>query len=108
MLLKVGRHFRLGDDVKIIVGRHESENDFLERFRQGRGSVWLEKFSSPLTLIEGPPSAADLQFACQITARYSAGRTEQEVPVLWQIDGQEGQLLEQPLSEDGPLEEIRI
>jgi len=108
MLLKVGRHFRLGDDVKIIVGRHESENDFLERFRDGRGSVWLEAFSSPLTLIEGPPSAADLEFACRITARYSAGRAEYEVPVLWQLDGHEGQLLVRPLSEDRQLDEIRI
>ncbi len=108
MLLKVGRHFRLGDEVKVIVGRHESENDFLERFRDGRGSVWLDAFSSPLTLIEGSPSAADLEFACRITARYSAGRTEAEVPVRWRLDGQEGQLVVRPLSEDRQLDEIRI
>jgi len=108
MLLKVGRHFRLGDDVKIIVGRHETENDFLERFREERGSVWLEAYSSPLTLIEGPASAADLEFACQITARYSAGRAEAEVPVLWNVDGHDGQLLVRPLSEDRQLDEIRI
>ncbi|NKB89910.1 MAG: hypothetical protein GKS06_16985 [Acidobacteria bacterium] len=108
MLLKVGRHFRLGDDVKIIVGRHESENDFLERFRDGRGSVWVEDYSSPLTLIEGPLSAADLEFTCQITARYSAGRNESEIPVHWQVDGEQGQLRVQPLGEDRRLDEIRI
>jgi hypothetical protein len=108
MLLKVGRHFRLENGVKIIVGRHETENDFLERFRDGRGSAWIEAFSSPLTLIEGSPSAADLEFACRVTARYSAGRAEAQVPVLWNLDGQEGQLLVQPLDEDRQLDELRI
>ncbi len=108
MLLKVGRHFRLGDEVKIIVGRHDSENDFLERFRVGRGSVWVEDFGSPLTLIEGPASAADLELACQITARYSAGRGEPTVPVHWSVDGQQGQLVVQPIAQDRLLNEIRI
>ncbi len=108
MLLKVGRHFRLGDEVKIIVGRHQSENDFLERFRHGRGSVWVEKFSSPLTLIEGPPSAQQLELACQITARYSAGRSEPRVPVHWSLEGQRGQLVVEPLQDDSGLDPIRI
>lgn len=108
MLLKLGRHFRIGDDTKIIVGRHESENDFLERFRSGRGSVWMDKFSSPLTLIEGPASAADLELACRITARYSAGRNEEKVPVLWRLGDQEGQLMVEPLQGDAQLDAIRI
>jgi len=108
MLLKVGRHFRLGDEVKIIVGRHESENEFLERFRSGRGSVWVEEFSSPLTLIEGPMSARDLELACRITARYSAGRAQAEVPVHWQIGDETGRLRVEPLREDAQLDAIRI
>ena len=108
MLLKVGRHFRLGDDVKIIVGRHETENDFLERFHEGRGRVWIDEFSSPLTLVEGRPSAAQLEMACQITARYCAGREEPRVPVRWAFPGEEGQLVVEPLREDERLDEIRI
>jgi tRNA U34 2-thiouridine synthase MnmA/TrmU len=108
MLLKVGRHFRLGDGVKIIVGRHEAENDFLERFRVGRGAVWVEEFSSPLTLIEGAPSAEQLELACKITARYCSGRAESEVPVHWHVDEHEGQLVVEPVREHGVLDEIRI
>ncbi len=108
MLLKVGRHFRLDDGVKIIVGRHESENEFLERFRQGRGSVWVEEFGSPLTLIEGPPSAEQLELACRITARYSGGRDQPRVPVRWQVNEQQGQLVVEPLREDGLLERLRV
>lgn len=108
MLLKVGRHFRLGDAVKIIVGRHESENDYLERFREGRGAVWVDAFSSPLTLVEGQPSAEELELACRITARYSAGRDQAEVPVRWRFADREGQLVVQPVREDSLLEPIRI
>lgn len=108
MLLKVGRHFRLGQEVKIIVGRHESENDYLERFRDGRGAAWVEAFSSPLTLIEGAPSAADLELACRITARYSAGRAESEVPVHWAMGDQVGQLVVEPVREDALLDPMRI
>ena len=108
MLLKVGRHFRLSDDVKIIVGRHESENDYLERFRDGRGSVWTDAFSSPLTLVEGVATAADLELACRITARYSAGRDEPQVPVKWSLGTQDGQLLVEPVRQDTLLDELRI
>jgi len=108
MLLKVGRHFRLGDAVKIIVGRHESENDYLERFREGRGAVWVEDFSSPLTLLEGRPSADELELACRITARYSAGRGEPSLPVRWCMGPREGQLRVEPVQEDSLLEPLRI
>lgn len=108
MLLKVGRHFRIGDEVKIIVGRHESENALLERFRQGRGSVWVDAFSSPLTLIEGVPTAQELELACRITARYSAGRGEATVPVRWQVNGRDGQLVVEPVREDSALEPMRL
>lgn len=108
MLLKVGRHFRLGSGVKIIVGRHESENDYMERFREGRGSVWVDDYGSPLTLIEGHPSAEQLELACRITARYSSGRTEPRLPVRWQLDGNRGQLVVSPVSRDETLDELRI
>lgn len=108
MLLKVGRHFRLGDEVKIIVGRHETENDYLERFQTGRGAVWIDDYSSPLTLIEGQPSAAELELACRITARYSAGRSAPRVPVKWRMGEDRGQLMVEPVREDTLLEPMRI
>jgi len=107
MMLKVGRHFRLSDDVKVIVGRDESENDYLERFKQGRGQVWIDEFPSPLTLIEGRASAQDLEIACSITARYSDGREQESVPVKWRIEDSEGQLRVAPV-DDEALEEMRI
>jgi len=108
MLLKVGRHFRLGNGVKVVVGRDEGENDYLERFAEGRGQVWVEVHPSPLTLLEGRPTAEELEIACGITARYSDGRDEPSVPVKWRIGDQEGQLTVEPLTDVERLAELRI
>ncbi len=108
MLLKVGRHFRLSEAVKMVVGRDEGENAYMNRFVDGRAQVWVDDFPSPLTLVEGSPSARDLETACQITARYSDGRGEPAVPVRWKIGDDEGQLTVVPLRDDDALEEMRI
>ena len=108
MLLKVGRHFRLSGEVKVVVGRDEGENAFLQRFIDGRAEVWVEKFPSPLTLLEGQPTAIDLENACRITARYSDGRDEPKVPVRWRMGENEGQLTVVPCRDDAELEELRI
>jgi len=108
MLLKVGRHFRLSGAVKVVVGRDEGENAYLQRFCDGRAEVWVDAFPSPLTLVEGSPSAEELETACRITARYSDGRDEATVPVRWRVDGQEGQLTVAPFRDDSDLEEMRI
>lgn len=108
MLLKVGRHFRLSSDVKLIVGRDEGENAYLLRFAGGRTQVWVDEYPSPLTLVEGPVSAGDLEAACRITARYCDGRDQASVPVRWKVGDDEGQLSVIPLQDDGELEEMRI
>jgi len=36
IILKVGRHLRLSDRLKLVVGRDEAENGFLENYREGR------------------------------------------------------------------------
>ena len=108
MLLKVGRHFRLSGDVKLVVGRDEGENAYMQRFVEGRAEVWVDEFPSPLTLLEGQPSAHELEVACRITARYSDGRAEPRVPVRWRMGDQEGQLTVVPLQDDAELEEMRI
>ena len=108
MLLKVGRHFRLSNDVKVVVGRDQGENAYLERFIQGRAEVWVDDFPSPLTLVEGQPTAIDLETACRITARYSDGRHEPVVPVRWRSGESEGQLTVVPCQDDTELEALRI
>jgi tRNA U34 2-thiouridine synthase MnmA/TrmU len=70
-LLKVGRHLRVKNDLKAIVGRNEGENEFLRRFTPDWISFEVEDFMGPLTLLEGADSEENRQICAQITARYS-------------------------------------
>ena len=81
MLLKIGRHIRPAPHYKLIVSREEGENNFLEGYRKQFTHLRVTSHTGPLTLIEGDPSAEDLELAARITARYSRGRDEEQVQV---------------------------
>ncbi len=82
-LLKVGRHFRLDDKTKIVVGRNEADNLQLFAYKP-ESAAWLEvpDVGSPLTLLIGEASEENVRRAAAITARYSAARREPSVDVL--------------------------
>jgi tRNA-specific 2-thiouridylase len=81
LLLKVGRHFRLGSGIKVVVGRDAPENAFLEGFQAGRWVLQAPDHGSPLTLVEAGASEEDLLAAAALTARYCGGREEPRVRV---------------------------
>ena len=88
-LLSTGRHLRLADGTKIIVGRHEGENNFLDRVRQP--SQWrLEAIGggSPVALVDGPLTPEQTEMAAAVVAGYSRAKKEPEVRV--QVDTEQG------------------
>ncbi len=74
MLLKVGRHIRPAPHYKLIVGREQGENKYLEGYRQTFLSLTPTSHHGPLTLIDGTPQADDVAFAARLAARFSQGR----------------------------------
>ncbi len=70
-MLKVGRHFRLSDDTKAIVGRDEQENKQLLEI--ARDHIRIEPMDTvgPTTLVEGQPTTEEIRLASSLTARYS-------------------------------------
>lgn len=81
MLLKVGRHIRPNNNFKLIVGREEGENNFLEGYRKQFTHFRLLSHTGPLVLLDGEPSAEDIELAARITARFSNSRDAEEVSV---------------------------
>jgi tRNA-uridine 2-sulfurtransferase len=81
MLLKIGRHIRPGDNFKLIVGRDEGENRYLEGYRKRFTSLIADKLNGPLVLIHGDAGTEGLQLAARITARYSQGRDRDSVDI---------------------------
>ncbi|NOX49935.1 MAG: tRNA (5-methylaminomethyl-2-thiouridylate)-methyltransferase [Gammaproteobacteria bacterium] len=79
MLLKVGRHIRPQPHYKLIVGREEGENKYLEGYKGTFISIKTTSHMGPLALIDGAPTPQDIEFACQIVGRYSQGRNATEL-----------------------------
>jgi tRNA-uridine 2-sulfurtransferase len=82
-LLSVGRHFRLSEDVKVIVGRDEGENATLTRLAGNRVRIEPVEVMGPTILVEGSPSEDDLALAGALGSRYGdhAGRD----PIRWRV-----------------------
>lgn len=81
MLLKIGRHLRPRPHFKLIVGREEGENNFLSGYRRQFTHLAATEIDGPVVLAEGDLTAADLELAARITARFGQGRTHDEVAV---------------------------
>jgi tRNA U34 2-thiouridine synthase MnmA/TrmU len=107
ILLKVGRHFRLNPEVKIIVARDASENRFLERFTEPGWRFEALDCGSPITLTEGEPDEATRRLIASITARYSDRRHEPLVEVSARRGDHEERLMVPPVA-DSALEAFRL
>ncbi|MDF3031225.1 MAG: tRNA (5-methylaminomethyl-2-thiouridylate)-methyltransferase [Moraxellaceae bacterium] len=81
MLLKVGRHIRPAPHFKLIVGREEGENNFLEGYRREFHHIRILSHNGPLVLVDGTPDDADLLSAARIAGRFSQGREADEIEV---------------------------
>jgi len=82
MLLKVGRHIRPRPNFKLIVGREEGENKFMEGYRRQFISLHTTSHNGPLVLLDGKDiSDEDLQLAARIVARFGQGRDAESVTV---------------------------
>ena len=82
MLLKVGRHIRPKDNFKMIIGREEGENKFMEGYRKQFINLFTTSHSGPLVLLDGRDiSDADIELAGRIAARFGQGRDAAQVTV---------------------------
>ena len=90
VLLKYGRHFRLSETVKLVVGRDEADNHALSGLVQ-EGDILLEvpAFGSPLCILRGEGADALLPFAARVCKRYSSGKSVDRVEVRVLKTGEE-------------------
>ena len=89
MLLKVGRHIRPAPHYKLIVGREEGENAYLEGYRRQFIALRPTSHKGPLCLIDGNPNSGDVKLAARVLARYSQGRGASSVTVVADTPGGE-------------------
>ncbi len=102
LLLKVGRHLRPAPHYKLMIGREEGENNFLEGYHRQFPHIRILSHPGPLTLVDGNPEAEDLAFAARIAARYSQGRHSDRVRVAVHLpDGVVREMDVLPLPDSG-------
>jgi tRNA U34 2-thiouridine synthase MnmA/TrmU len=108
VLLKVGRHLRLNEEVKVVVGRDEAENSFLSRYRRGRWVFWAPDVTGPTVLVE---SSRDLRWeeieqVAAITARYGHGRDQPALTLCYTAppEGEEAF----PMVDSRPVERVEV
>jgi len=91
IMLKMGRHFRLAPHLKIIIGREEGENNFMQGYKNQFISIFPTSHPGALCLVDGEfKSDEEFHQALALIARYSQGKNATEVTLsVRQIDGTE-------------------
>jgi tRNA U34 2-thiouridine synthase MnmA/TrmU len=81
-LLKTGRHFRINDRIKVIVGRHQRDNALMEEYAKSSDiMLHTAHFPGPATLIPGNASPEELKIAASLCVLYSDAPKNQPVKV---------------------------
>jgi tRNA U34 2-thiouridine synthase MnmA/TrmU len=71
-LLKIGRHFRLDKNTKLIVGRNKDENEMIDALALPN-DILLEakEYVGPTVLLRGDSVDKHVEFSASVTLRYS-------------------------------------
>ena len=106
VLLKIGRHFRMGD-CKIVVGRNSEENEILLTMAKRENKPHLEviNYMSPIVLLEGSDVNV-VEEAARITVRYSDAPKNIEVDVRYVAA--DINILKAPAAEDEEIKPFRV
>lgn len=85
-LLKYGRHFRISDHAKVIVGRNKLDNEtMLNLVRKGDVILKLKNIPGPLTIVRGQASDKDIITAAELTARYAKPQHNPRLEVMYHV-----------------------
>lgn len=109
-LLKVGRYFRLSEDVKLIVGRNESENKMLTALaRNGDYVFGPAAINGPIGVGRGIFTQDYAEIACRIVARYCDRDGELEADISYKkLPENEEKTIKTPFMEDAQLAKLRV
>jgi len=83
-MLKLGRHFRVSYNAKIISSRTALEAEELKKYITKKDIIFLARdFKGSMSVIIGKPTKEDIEFAAKITGRYSKGKNEKNLYIKY-------------------------
>lgn len=108
-LLKIGRHFRLNPQTRVIVGRNDRENRVILSFaRPGDTLLDAANAPGPTTLLRGPADPAAIAIAASITARYGKASRQPQAAIAWRALGGGSGVVNTPPATDADLTPLQI
>jgi len=108
-LLKLGRHFRIGERTKVIIGRNESENELLEvAVQPGEATLRWSGGPSPLAALLGESSPELLTRAGQVLLRYTKAEAGAACELNVFRDGGETTLSTDNSLDEAAVESLRL
>ncbi len=108
-LLRTGRHFRLSDSCKLIVGRDSDENEkILAAIGLGETTLRWAEGGGPLVLVVGEMDETALQLAGRVLLRYTRAPKGEPARLSVQKDGQRTELAVVNDLQEAELEALRI
>ena len=69
-LLKIGRHFRINPELKIVVTKNETESIELEKYEKNSDYYFKPEFSGPSVYVKGEMKEEDINLINSIMCRY--------------------------------------
>lgn len=74
LLLRTGRHLRPNENLKLIVGRNEIENRFIEYHALGRLLLQSVEYPGSVVLLDGEKNSENIELAAKTAAYFSKAR----------------------------------
>lgn len=107
-LLKYGRHLRLDESARVILGRDERENLLLDRFYREApegAAIWVypDDWTGPTALIAGPYTQERVQLTGGLIVRYAGNKAPDSPRVRFEHAGGKG-----AMDIAGPLDDTVI
>jgi len=109
-MLRLGRHFRLNDQLKVIIGRDQGENIELGKLWAKSGGAFITpgNFEGPVAVSFGKAEQSDLELIGQILARYGKSQALAEKQIRFQLGETRKEFTVKDPVTDSYLETVRL
>jgi len=89
-VMKYGRHLRLPDGAKLVIGRNKEENDFIKEIKNPKFiHLYTIGIPGPISLLSKNASEADRDLAAKIILTYTKAKPEQSFKVRFATEEEE-------------------
>lgn len=100
-LLKIGRHFRLDEQTKFVVGRNKDENEMIKAIALPGDILFQARdHMGPVSILRGKNADVYVKFASSITLRYSDAPKGEQASIIIDNDNTKEEIITQHAKEE--------